>query len=95
MLLRTGKVYQLRETERHLNQCQTMKEVKEYILGMCLAYQEEVKETSIYSSVIRAVMKYVSAHCSHPTWISERLPIMCICPLPIWVFYLNRRRGPR
>lgn len=66
MLLRTGKVYQLRETERHLNQCQTMKEVKEYILGMCLAYQEEVKETSIYSSVIRAVMKYVSAHCSHP-----------------------------
>lgn len=67
VLLRTGgKVYQIRDTERHLNQCQTMQEVKEYILGMCLAYQEEVKETSIYSSVIRAVMTYISAHCSHP-----------------------------
>ncbi|WP_186326413.1 response regulator [Paenibacillus sp. Y412MC10] len=67
MLLRSGgRVYQIRETERHLNQCRTMQEVKEYILGMCLAYQEEVKEISIYSSVIRAVMTYISAHCNHP-----------------------------
>jgi two-component system, response regulator YesN len=66
MLLRTGKVYQLRETERHLNHCRSMQEVKDYILDMCLAYQEETNEASTYSSMIRAVMNYISSHCSNP-----------------------------
>lgn len=64
VLIRRGKMVQIQDVEKQLNECRTMLEVKDHMLELCHAYQEEFTRVSPYSGLIRNVMNYISDHCS-------------------------------
>lgn len=65
LLLSADKLYQYDDAVNALNACRSMQEVKRYILGLCHAYQEVAEQASPYSQAVRAVLGYISNHCSN------------------------------
>lgn len=58
-------IYNTNDLEQFINRCNSIVEVKQFMLELCVAYnKEEVQQSSQYSRLVRDVMDYIGTHCS-------------------------------
>ncbi|XEC94416.1 response regulator [Paenibacillus tarimensis] len=65
LIVKLDRICSLEELEQSFCDCISIHEVKQLMLQLIVAYNEEVEQTSHYSRVVRDVMDYIASHCSN------------------------------
>jgi len=64
MLLRLGRIYQARDVGETLARAESIEAIRQFMLELCEAYREEVREAQPYSRIVRDIMAYIASRCS-------------------------------